>query len=137
MHGTHGPDYNKKYIDYSIFNWKDRKPDFFLEQVPHTYAYTLGMYAIQNEKQVSISESTCGAAFAAKPISAGGKAAFQMMPLTEVALERCDTARCAVELIGDLAYKFGVYGEDWKESPLEAMAEAGEALLISDPNEVW
>ncbi|RYY88413.1 hypothetical protein EON63_02370 [archaeon] len=25
----------------------------------HTYAYTLGTYAIQNEKQVSIGESTC------------------------------------------------------------------------------
>lgn len=66
----------------------------YIDQVEHTFAYTLGTYAIQNEKQLSIGESTCSSKFVARPINApGGKALFHMETLTEIAMERCATAR--------------------------------------------
>lgn len=120
-------------------------PIAFIDQVPHTYAYTLGTYAIQNEKQVlklhrivqtliplsrkvSIGESTCSAKFFAAPINGIGRngkrgnATLHMeaspslsvplslsqhcvQTLTELALERCDTARCAIQTMGMLAEK--------------------------------
>ena len=48
-----------------------------------------------------------------------------------IALERCDTARCVVQTIGDLATTHGYYGADIDEG------DRGEALTIADPNEVW
>ena len=69
----HGPDYirSKTYPDETIYNWPDNEPFTYIDQVPHTYGYTLGTYAIQNEKQLSIGESTCSAKFFAKPLFAG------------------------------------------------------------------
>ncbi len=51
----HGPDYLKTstYPDPSIYNWNASVPIGYIDQVPHTFAYTLGSYGIQNEKQVS------------------------------------------------------------------------------------
>lgn len=133
----HGPDYLPELIDYSIYNWTARAPYFYLDQVPHTYAYTLGTYAIQNEKQVSIGESTCSAVFFAVPLYAGGKAVFHMETLTEIALERCATARCAIELMGSLSVQYGFFGGDWDTSIEAAQDEAGEALTVSDADETW
>lgn len=39
-----------------------------------------------------------------------GTANFNMHSLMEIALERCDTARCAILTMGNLAYKHGFYG---------------------------
>jgi dipeptidase len=130
---NYGPDYleSPTYPDRSIYNWSVSVPMMFIDQVPHTYAYTLGLYGIQNEHQLSIGESTTGSPFIALPLSQGGKAAMKMETLTELAMERCATAKCAVLLIGELATKYGFYGGDGTKE------EAGEALTISDPNEVW
>jgi hypothetical protein len=134
----HGPDYLNTTIDFRIFNWSVSKAFFFIPQILHTYAYILGEYGIQNEKQVSIGESTCGAVFFASPIfSPGGKAALHMGVLTEIALERCDTARCALQTMGDLAVKYGFYGPSWDVSAVEGQSEAGEALVVADTNETW
>ena len=38
-------------VDRSIYNWSLSQPIAYIDQVPHTYAYTLGTYALQNEKQ--------------------------------------------------------------------------------------
>lgn len=90
----HGPDYSPNFVDTTIYNWTYVKPMGFVDQVEHTFAYTLGTYAIQNEKQLSIGESTCSSKFFASPINApGGKALFHMETLTEIAMERCATAR--------------------------------------------
>lgn len=103
----------------------------------HTFAYTLGTYGIQNEKQVSIGESTCSSLFVAKPTHAGGKALFHMETLTEIALERCDTARCAIQLMGDLSTTYGFYGDGYDGDLIEGQDEAGEALTVADPHETW
>lgn len=97
-----------------------------------------------NEKQVSIGESTCSAklyALAVNQVSATGvpgAALLNMIPLTEIALERCATARCAVETAGALAEEYGFYGSI--TLPLvvsSAQGEAGEAITISDTKETW
>jgi hypothetical protein len=135
----HGPDYDPQLVDFSIYNFTYQKPIGFIDQIEHTYAYTMGSYAIQNEKQLSIGESTCGAKFFAKPVNVlGGRAMFHMVTLTELALERCATARCAIQLMGDLSTQYGFYGGEWGGDDIEsALDEAGEALTISDPFESW
>ena len=60
---VHGPDYAPSKVDTSIYNWTYVKPIGFIDQIPHTYAYTLGTYAIQNEKQVSPGSRAQGSGF--------------------------------------------------------------------------
>ena len=62
---------------------------------------------------------------------------MHMETLTELALERCDTARCAIQLMGDLASQYGFYGPEWDGPLSTAQDEAGEALTISDRKETW
>ena len=91
-----------------------------------------------NDQQVAIGESTCGAKFWTKPIYAGGQALFEIAELTQIALERCSTARCAIELIGELAETYGYYGASWDDNDIILnIIEAGEALTIADPQETW
>lgn len=134
----HGPEYLVANTDYSIFNWSVSVPIGYIDQVEQTYGYTLGTYAIQNEKQLSIGESTCSSLFVNKPITVeGGKSLFHMETLTEIALERCDTARCAILLMGNLSTQYGFYGDGYDGDLVDGQDEAGEALTIADPNETW
>jgi dipeptidase len=128
-----GPDYlaSATYPEKSIYPWNTSKPMIFIDQVESTYAYTLGSYGIQNEKQLSIGESTCGAVFVATPINEGGSAAMDMQELTQIAMERCETARCAIKVMGDLAVAYGFFG------PEGIPDTAGEALVIADTRETW
>ena len=48
----HGPDYVSSKVDRSIYNWSVSVPIGYIDQISHTYAYTLGTYGLQNEKQV-------------------------------------------------------------------------------------
>lgn len=138
------------------------KPYAYIPQPSHTYSYILGVYGIQNEKGVSIAESTCGSIFAAKPIyQPGGTAVLHMETLIEIALERCDTARCAILLMGELAEKYGFTAGEFdgdqnemnkqsintfvhkdKSSYLsseyrEVLENGAEALVVGDKDEVW
>ncbi|EOD11640.1 hypothetical protein EMIHUDRAFT_214509 [Emiliania huxleyi CCMP1516] len=76
-----------------------------------TFGALEGAYAIVNEKQVAIVESTC-----------------------EVALALCATARCAVDLMGHLAVRDGFYGEDGSDA---AKPFGGENVMVADPEEGW
>ena len=60
-----------------------------------------------------------------------------METLTEIALERCDNARCAIQLMGDLSTTHGFYGDGYDGDLIEGQDEAGEALTIADPHETW
>ena len=93
-----------------------------IPQVEHTYAYFDGSYAIMNEHQLMIGECTCGAKI--QPGPEPGKRIFYSSELSRVALERCTTAREAVELMGELIDTYGYYG-------------TGETLLVGDPKEGW
>jgi len=100
-------------------------------QVNETYAFVEGLYGIMNEHQLAIGESTCGSRFVALAKGFGGQALFHISSLTTIALERCKTAREAIQLMGDLAVEYGYYSANNKNS------EGGEALVISDTMEVW
>ena len=84
-------------------------------QVTHTFAYytKVGGYASMNEHQVGLAESTCVAVFAGNR-SAG--ASLNIVDLSALGLERANTSRAAVRIMGALAEEHGYY-------------DAGESLL--------
>jgi len=91
-----------------------------IPQVSHTYAYLNTAYPCLNEKQLAIGETTFGG-----PDTLQNKAGmFMIEELERVALMRCDNAREAIRLIGDLIKTYG-YGD------------GGECITIADKNEVW
>ena len=65
-----------------------------------------------NEHQLAFGESTCDALLGMRssPVSFGGSALFGIAALSRIALQRCKTARCAIELMGGLAEEKGFYG---------------------------
>jgi dipeptidase len=107
------------------YNTKEYLPSIpigMIPQVPHTYAYFDGSYGIMNEHQLMFGECTDGAKIQIGPEP--GRRIFYSSELSRVALERCKTAREAVELIGFLIEEYGYYG-------------TGETLPVADPNEAW
>ncbi|MDD4734652.1 MAG: C69 family dipeptidase [Kiritimatiellae bacterium] len=107
---------------YDEPNLPQSLPLGFIPQVEHTYAYFDGGYGIMNEHQLMFGECTDGAKVQAEPVP--GKLIFYSAELSRVALDRCTTAREAVELIGHLIETYGYYG-------------TGETLPVGDPNEGW
>ena len=97
-------------------------PIGFIPQVRHTFAYIDGNYGIMNEHGLMFGECTDGAhnTCTAEP----GKRIFYSSELARVALERCKTAREAIELMGALIEQYGYYG-------------TGETLPVADKNEAW
>ena len=95
---------------------------------------------MMNEFQVTIGESTCASKTWAPPVTAtaDGKALLEVSELSQIALERCKTARCAVQLMGDLAVKYGYYSGEWNPDDMaNTLGEGGEALTVADPDEAW
>ena len=95
-----------------------------IDQVPHTYGYLHGMFGYINDNQVAIGESTIGCARKLRNNTPTAKMDITM--LTLLAMERATTAREAIQIMGDLACKYG-YGN----------TDSGEMLALSDPKEVW
>lgn len=108
--------------------YNDSMPIGHIPEVPHTYAYTLATYGLMNEHQVGFGESTCACLYGAKPLNKGGKAMMSIDTLSQIALERSTTAREAITTMGDIAVKYGFYGEGFEGS--------GESLVVVDPREV-
>ena len=107
------------------------EPIGFIDQVDRTFGYHEGNYGIINEKQLAIGESTCSGRFVASAAGNGGAALFCVNELSRVAMERCATARCAVRLMGALAYEHGFYGA------AGSFEGGSETLLIGDTEEGW
>jgi len=102
-----------------------------IPQVAHTYAFLDLSYGAVNEHQLAIGESTCSAVTVGLPNNVpGGQAMFWVGELSHLAMERCQTARCAVQLMGELAEKYGFYGAGEREG-------GGETLTVADPKEAW
>lgn len=120
-----------------LANWTDSVPMGYVPELLSTFAlYETGSgYALINEHQVSMGESTCPAVFLSKPLNDGGKALFDVAELSRIALERASTARGAIQVMGDHATKYGYYGAEWDtESKYD---EAGETLTVADAAEAW
>lgn len=93
-----------------------------IDEVPHTYGYLTGSYGIINE--VGLMASECTDYARVQPNWDPERRIFYSSELSNIALERCRTARDAVELVGGLIDRHGFYG-------------TGETLLFADPEEAW
>ncbi len=91
-----------------------------IPQVEYSYQYINTAYASMNEHQLAIGEST----FGGRPELQSDKGIIDCQRLCIIMLERCTTARQAIQLSGDLLKEYG-----WND--------AGECLTIADPKEVW
>ena len=97
---------------------------FSIPEVPHTYAYHHGMFGYMNENQVAISESTIGTV--RKLVNNTPAAKIDLTMLSLLGMERSKTARECIQIMGELAEKYG-YGFN----------DDGEMFAVSDPNEIW
>lgn len=91
-----------------------------IPQVSHTYRYLNTAYPCLNEHQLGIGETTYGG----RDEMQNTEGLFRIEELCRLALERCTTARGAIQLIDQLTREYG-YGD------------SGECLTIADPHEVW
>ena len=90
-----------------------------IPQVAHTYAYFEGSYGIMNEHQVALGETTTGGRRELRNADAW----FNIVSLSQVALERATTAREAIQIMGEIAEEYGY-------------CDSGECLTVADANEV-
>ena len=91
-----------------------------IPEVAHTYAYMNTSYPCMNEKQLAMGEST----FSGPDTLVNENGMFLIEELQRIALQRCDNARSAILLIGQLIKEYG-YGD------------GGECITIADKREVW
>jgi dipeptidase len=101
---------------FDIYEWDTGKYLGKIKQVRHTYAVVGNM----NEHQVAIGETT----YTGREELQDTTAILDYGNLMYVTLQRAQTAREAIEIMGDLVSEYGYYS-------------TGESFSISDPNEVW
>lgn len=132
--------------DYGPFDGDDEwqkalsVPLAHIPQVSETWGYWDTDYGVQNEWGVSIGESTCTARTVGWPSSLPyGHNNAGIEDLSKIALERCKTARCAVETMGTISVEQGFYSADSGDPKLPAYSGSSECLLVADaePGEVW
>jgi dipeptidase len=116
---------------YDTPGWPQTTPIGHIPQVPHTNAYFDGNYGIFNEHNLMIGECTNGARYEPRYVTSDEAAStgkhvrlFYSSELSRIALERCQTAREAIELMGRLIDEYGYYS-------------TGETLLVADADEAW
>lgn len=79
---------------------------------------------------IGVAEATCSAVYVATPVNEGGSALLSIDELSRIAMERTKTATCAVNMMGELAVKYGFYGPGSFEG-------SGESLIVADTKEGW
>ncbi|NIM91129.1 MAG: hypothetical protein GTO17_09295 [Candidatus Aminicenantes bacterium] len=103
---------------------KNRDAVLEIPEVSHTYGYIHGAFGYMNDFQLAIAESTIGCREKMENPTPAAK--FDITMLTLLAVERCKTAREAIQLMGTLSERHG-YG----------FTDTGEMLAVADPKEVW
>jgi dipeptidase len=121
-HTLYGELYYKPAKDYAenalmdIYEWDTGEHLGKIKQAKHTFSVVGNM----NEHQLAIGETTFGGR--EELIDTNG--IMDYGSLIYVALQRCRTAREAIELIGSLVAEYGYYS-------------SGESFSICDANEAW
>ncbi|NLE33652.1 MAG: peptidase [Bacteroidales bacterium] len=100
----------------------------FIPQVRKTYGYFHSAYSHMNEVQLGIAESTTAQRPELVCTREGGKQIMTIEQAMIFALQRCDKAREAVLLIGDLMTRYGF---------LPSSGGGSETLVIADTEEAW
>ncbi|MFC2088107.1 dipeptidase [Calditrichota bacterium] len=95
-------------------------PQGKIPQVEHTHGFINTAYPCMNDHQLAIGESTFGGRESLK----SDKGMIDCQQLVRLMIERCTTARKAIQLAGSLTKKYG-----WNDY--------GECLTIADKKEVW
>jgi dipeptidase len=117
------------------------KPIGYIDQVPHTYALWENDYGTINEHNLAMGESTLNSKLVGFPVGPSlnytGKCLWGIDSLTRIALERCKTARCAIQLMGDLGVKDGFYSDDSNTYEDPDYDDSAEGLGICDMEECW
>jgi dipeptidase len=91
-----------------------------IPQVAHTYGYINTAYPCVNDHQLAIGEST----FGGREELHSDSGLIDCTQLVALMVERCSTARQAIQMAGELTAKYGYNDE-------------GECLTIADKKEVW
>lgn len=91
-----------------------------IPQVESTYGYINTAYPCMNDHQLAVGEST----FGGRESLHSEKGMIDCQQLVKLMIERCTTARQAIQLAGELTKKYG-----WNDE--------GECLTIADKNEAW
>ena len=91
-----------------------------IPQVAHTYGFLNTAYPSMNEHQLAIGEST----FGGRDTMQSDNGLIDCQRLCQLMLERCTTARQAIQTADELLMEYG-----W--------IDYGEALTIADKREVW
>ena len=86
---------------------------------------------------MSFAESTCAAKTIGFSPRDGGPNLLCIEELTKLALERCDTAACAVQLMGDLAVTYGYFNTESGTPAAYSLGGSAECLLVADATQVW
>lgn len=100
----------------------------YIPQVEQTYTYIRSAYSHINEYQLAIGESTLSQREELKIVREESKQIITIEQAQIFALERCKTAREALDLITHLLDTYGF---------LPSCVDESECLAIADPNEVW
>ena len=99
-----------------IREWDTNKHLGYIPEVAHTYSVVGNM----NEHQLAITEST----WECRPELDTPKGMIDYGSLIFIALQRCKTAREAIQTMTSLVEKYGY-------------CSSGESFSIADPNEIW
>ncbi|MDR2651225.1 MAG: C69 family dipeptidase [Prevotellaceae bacterium] len=91
-----------------------------IPEAEETFAFLYTAYPCMNEKNLAIGETT----IEGRKELENDKGMFYIEELQRIALQRCTTARQAIQLMGQLVKKYGY-------------ADTGECLTVADKNEVW
>ncbi|MDR2064962.1 MAG: C69 family dipeptidase [Prevotellaceae bacterium] len=91
-----------------------------IPEAEETYAFLYTAYPCMNEKNLAIGETT----IEGRKELENEKGMFYIEELQRIVLQRCNTARQAIQLMGQLVKQYGY-------------ADTGECLTIADKNEVW
>lgn len=112
--------YKRVSCDTTVMPSYSHNPIGEIPQVENTYGFINTAYPCMNEKQLAIGEST----FGGRDVLQSDACLIDCQRLCQLMLERCTTAREAIELAGELTAEYG-----WND--------AGECLTIADEKEVW
>ncbi len=112
--------YKRKTSDSLVMPSYAHIPIGKIPQVKNTFGYINTAYPCMNTEQLAIGEST----FGGRDELQSDAGLIDCQRLVVLMLERCTTAREAIEMAGKLTKKYG-----WND--------AGECLTIADTKEVW
>jgi len=127
-----------------------------IPQVRRTYGYWEGALPMMNEKGLTMGESSCASRLLNYPIGRAPEdgdprfhrpaveALLDLSNIMQIAMERCETARCAVETMGAMSDEYGfcpMIGE-WslgvEADGKVAFDDGGEGLTVADRHgEAW